>query len=89
MGRLFCDACNYFQKPVDMVQYGLWPIAINQWIFFSFWTMEVVASLTNFNPLVSHTGIVNAFNFSAKRRGKVSIKIIRITNLIEIPHIKK
>lgn len=67
-----CAVCNWRERVIDCLRYGLWPISPRLWVFIPFSIMELMATQANFNPLVSNTTLVNSLNFLSRKHQHVS-----------------
>lgn len=61
-----CLTCGQGARPMDYVAYGLWPVSLANHVFLSYEAMNLINTLTNFNPLVSYTTVSNSLNFISK-----------------------
>ena len=60
----FVESCQ--KVPVDLIEFGLWPLSTKSYIYITFELMMFLSSLTNFSPTTSMTAITNALNFNTQ-----------------------
>lgn len=64
--------CGYDDGPVDMMRYGVFPISPKKYVYISFETLDLISTMSNFNPLLSNASVTNALNFISTKRLLVS-----------------